>query len=122
MDNNKPAVNDPALTIGLVVGLLVLLVIAIILIILIRRRRTPQRLEILYNVKSESNKMVNGAAILIKNPDIKNRSEYKHFENINYDPADPNEPQTPPQEPDDDDSIDHDETTPVIPKGNIDIV
>lgn len=78
---------------------------------------------ILYNVEPESDKMANGAATLIKKPDIKNRSDYKHFENINYDPADPNEPQTPPQEPeDDDDSLDNDETRPVIPNGDIDIV
>lgn len=74
-------------------------------------------------MEPEADKMANGAATITKKPDIKNRNEYKHFENINYDPADPNEPQSHPQEPeDDDDSLDNDETRPVIPNSDVDVV
>ena len=73
---------------------------------------------ILYNAESQTDvDKVNGSVGINKKPEIKNRNEYKHFENINYDPA--NEPPTPPDHEEYDDILITDETRPVIANGDV---
>ncbi|XP_048587664.1 low-density lipoprotein receptor-related protein 8 isoform X2 [Nematostella vectensis] len=109
------------LILGVVFGLCFLILLTIIAILFIKKKKQPQRLEILYNAESQTevDKMPNGA-VVSKKPDIKNREQYRQFDNVNYNPADLTEDQENSSNPDDEfDELNIDETVPVISNSDV---